>query len=309
MKNDFRNAGTMKRLCTIAILAVSIMVIVTGVMAAEEAESTELSESTEQGIIKPINLLTWLTSDPPNWGQGVLYAFLGGVGALVIVYSFIGGVFPGTTGKARIDEHTAQLKNVTERLKELIDESDLNVKAIEVIGKVVNDLRDDLWAERRRQFEVAAGIYITLGALFSALLAQDMLQAIVIGAGWTSFVGTLGLNKDYEKRKSDKDTTLDDVLSEAKELGKKAISLLEKNIAPLMEEKVISLLEEKGISLLEEKGIPLTKEEREKEFLSWEMETKEALKKEFPSWEMEISEALKKDLDALEKKVRIAQRL
>jgi len=55
------------------------------------------------------------------------------------------------------------------------------------------------------QFGLAAGLYAILGAFFAAMLARDLLQAILIGAGWTAYLGALGLKKDYAQRKSIKD--------------------------------------------------------------------------------------------------------
>ena len=51
-----------------------------------------------------------------------------------------------------------------------------------------------------------------LGAFFATLLARDILQALVIGAGWTTLLGTLGLKKDYADRKSTKDAALKQTL-------------------------------------------------------------------------------------------------
>ena len=48
------------------------------------------------------------------------------------------------------------------------------------------------------------------------LVTADLLQALVIGAGWTGFLGTLGLKKDYAERKAPKDATLEKTLERAK---------------------------------------------------------------------------------------------
>ncbi|HEY6723642.1 MAG TPA: hypothetical protein VI197_06395 [Polyangiaceae bacterium] len=37
------------------------------------------------------------------------------------------------------------------------------------------------------------------------MLARDLLQAIVIGAGWTAFLGAVGLKSEYARRKEKKD--------------------------------------------------------------------------------------------------------
>jgi hypothetical protein len=45
-------------------------------------------------------------------------------------------------------------------------------------------------------------------------LAQDLLQAFVIGAGWTGLIGSYGLRTDYAQRKSRKDQALNEVVGE-----------------------------------------------------------------------------------------------
>jgi hypothetical protein len=56
-------------------------------------------------------------------------------------------------------------------------------------------LADDLSKEMWRQYAVAIVLYAVLGAFFTAALAQDVLQALVIGAGWTGLLGTLNLRQ------------------------------------------------------------------------------------------------------------------
>lgn len=152
------------------------------------------------------NLFTWATgSTIPDWGRGGLYAALGLIGALVTVFTLIGGAVPGTAGFARIE---AGLKRVEERekiLDAMIQSTPKTASEIEAVEKATNNLRDDMRADRRRQFLVAASLYAILGAFFASMLAQDMLQAIVIGAGWTAYMGALGLKRDYAERKTVKD--------------------------------------------------------------------------------------------------------
>jgi hypothetical protein len=105
---------------------------------------------------------------------------------------------------------------LSQRLEELITASPPDAAAIVAVESTINNLRDDLWAERWRQFGIATVLYAVLGAFFSAMLAKDLLQALVIGAGWTGLLGTLGLKKDYAERKAPKDATLEKILDRAK---------------------------------------------------------------------------------------------
>jgi len=177
--------------------------------------------------VEAVNLFTWATSNPPNWGQGVLYTVLGLVGALVTLFGLIGGVVPGTAGSARIE---AGMKRVEERekiLDELIRSEESDSEKIEAIEIATNNLRDDLSADRQRQFTLAALLYAVLGAFFAALLARDLLQALVIGAGWTAYLGVLGLKKDYSERKSVKDEAIQKLLDALSQRDEAIRKLLE----------------------------------------------------------------------------------
>lgn len=240
MKNLLQNRGSMK---LIAFIVAVSMITFAGAIRAQESESPEPPQTTEQPQtpeptqspespdIKTVQLFTWAASDPPQWYLGILYAFLGLIGSLVTIYSLIGASLPGTAGQVRIDVNENRLENMSKRLEELVEESPPETEAIKEIGTVVNDLRKDLWKERWRQFGIAAILYALVGASFSVLLAQDLLQALVIGAGWTGLLGTLGLKKDYEERKNVKDAGLEEALTRIKELEKEMEKEVEKGVS------------------------------------------------------------------------------
>lgn len=201
----------MKRLPRTAILIVFASLLVTGSALAQGPEPIEVAD-----------LFVWAQTAPPDWGRGALFAGLGLIGALVTVFGLVGGAVPGTAGQARIDADTGRLEEMSKRLEELIKAPKPDAKVIEQVRKAVNELRDDLDRERWRQFRIATVLYALLGSFFSALMARDMLQALVIGAGWTSLIGTLGLKRDYAERKAIKDTALEKSLSTNKALKTKA---------------------------------------------------------------------------------------
>lgn len=166
--------------------------------------------------IKVAELLTWARETPPDWGRGALFAGVGVIGALITIFGLIGGAVPGTAGQAKIDADTVRLERHSEQLEKLITTSPPDAAGIAAVENAVNNLRDDLRAERWRQFAIAAVFYAVLGAAISTLLATDILQALVIGAGWTSFLGALGLKRDYAERKELKDTALEATAERAK---------------------------------------------------------------------------------------------
>ncbi len=172
------------------------------------AQAVEQPESTK---IEIANLFTWLFTTPTDWGRGALIAGIGLVGALVTTFFLVGGTIPGTAGQVQIDAEAERLDQFYKRIDELTKINSFDPKTVGVLSDMVDKMRDDLRGERWRQFWLAAVLYALLGAFFAAMLAQDILQALVIGAGWTGFVGNLGLKSDYKKRSSEKDSALDNL--------------------------------------------------------------------------------------------------
>lgn len=171
----------------------------------------------------PVTWFSWLNQEIPDWRQGGLLLLLGFVGSLVTLFGFIGGSFPGIAGQAKIDKDETRLEILSKKLEQLIissAESPLsgNSDVIKAVQETVNNLRDDLGKERWRQFFIASLLYSFLGAMFATMLADDFLEAIVIGAGWTALIGSLGLKKDYAERKAIKDESAKESQEVIKEL-------------------------------------------------------------------------------------------
>lgn len=163
--------------------------------------------------IQVADLAAWLENG--DWAEGGLFAAMGLIGALVTTFGLIGGAVPGTAGKAKIDADSERLDRMSQRLDQLIHATPPDSSAISAIETSVNSLRDDLQAERRQQYVIASVLYAILGAAFAALLAKDILQALLIGAGWTAVLGSFGLKRDYAERKAIKDEALESSLATA----------------------------------------------------------------------------------------------
>lgn len=192
----------MRGLCLVLLLLSSTLVV---------------GQSTDPSTDDQLKFLTWTKSDPDDWSTGGLLALLGLVGALTTIFGFIGGAIPGTAGKAKIDKEQADLDRCVKRIDELINNDDIEPDVINSIQQYANSLRDDIRTEQWKQFWVAIVLYAFLGAAFATMLADSYLQALIIGAGWTALIGTLGLKKDYQDRKDEKD-----------ELNQKLITQLER---------------------------------------------------------------------------------
>jgi opacity protein-like surface antigen len=174
-------------------LAVAMLIALAGVAPAVAAS------------VEP-HPLEWATGDTIDWAKGGLLLLFGAAGALFTIFTLVGGVVPGTAGQAQIEEDTAMLSKWTQKLATLIEGE--KVKEIDATQVAVQNLRRDVGRERWRQFLLASVLYLLLGAFFAAVLADDLLQAAAIGAGWTAVAGSLGLKSDYSKRKQTKDEVI-----------------------------------------------------------------------------------------------------
>jgi signal transduction histidine kinase len=170
--------------------------------------------------------LEWATGDSIDWSEGGILAGFGLMGALFTVFTLVGGAVPGTAGQAEIEADTKRLSLWTDELgKRITNNNPGRASEMEAINASVSELRTAVTRERWRQFVVASVLYILLGAFAATVLAQDLLQAIAIGAGWTAIIGSLGLKRDYSKRIETKDEALDS-------LKKHIDQLLQRSKAP-----------------------------------------------------------------------------
>jgi Trk-type K+ transport system membrane component len=167
------------------------------------------------------NVLTWLSSDPPNFILGVVYAGLGFTGAIIAIFFMVGGVIPGTAGQARIDADLHRLDLYKERLIELIHQNPPDTAAIDSIGNRKDKMSSRLLKDKMLQFLIAGTLYVIAGSLLAAIFAQDFIQAIAIGLGWTSFMGIFGLKKDYSVRRERKNSVIEKYMERVKILEEK----------------------------------------------------------------------------------------
>ncbi|MDL1910862.1 hypothetical protein FBQ81_09255 [Chloroflexi bacterium CFX6] len=181
------------------------------------------------GEIELANLFSWATTNPPNWLQGILYVVLGVFGALVTIYFVIGGTIPTASG-AKLEDEFKELEKKNKELSELRQKalenpSTANPALIDAFSNDADKQRDDLERKRQGMFRSWSLLYVLLGGFFSALLAQDLLQAITIGAGWTSVLAAFGLNKEKQEAKSEATKQADIVEQSIKDLEKKLAQL------------------------------------------------------------------------------------
>ena len=141
----------MGRVLSIIACSIVLSLVVAAPILAQEPPTTP-----GQGPPEVVNLFSWLTTDPPDWRSGILFAVLGFFGALVPAYGLIGGVFPGTEGKARIESGTKHM----DQLQQLLDTWYTSPLAtadprIQDLRQTIDEERKAMMKERWRQFAIA----------------------------------------------------------------------------------------------------------------------------------------------------------
>jgi hypothetical protein len=185
-----------------------------GTITALAGEGTQPASTT--------NVLFWLTSSPPDYVRGVGLALLGLAGASVVVFGCISGFkIPGLGAKnVQLDADEEELKSVQKSLHDLTIAPTGKAAEIKALTVEENALRASLWKAKSFQFSIAALLYGFLGAVFAAVLAQNWIQAVGIGAAWTSLVGTFGIKNENEKRANVKDDAIKEAIARNTEVQK-----------------------------------------------------------------------------------------
>jgi hypothetical protein len=194
------------------------------------------SEGDGEGDADPtrIDVFPWATSGgfDDNWVQGLGFALLGLIGALVTVYLFLGEFLPSMGGKAEYEEGKVELEELVKQRNAQLElregyaagkgkATDAQLRAAETLtgslDTAISQKESSLTQERRRLVAIGMPIYLVLGGAFAVLFAANILQALLIGFGWTAIADRLGLNKELAVRSAKRDETIAKLSDKAKE--------------------------------------------------------------------------------------------
>jgi hypothetical protein len=197
---------SMKRMfITIVLTAFLLLMLPTVALAQGEPSQVPVGD-----------LFSWFTQDPPNYRDGLLFLVLGALGALATMYTAVGGVMPGTAGKEELDrrqrdlEVARQLANgYQQQVEALNKQAALTQADLDRLNRYREDLKEaqnrgdklesKLSREKWTQFGIACVFYLPLGGGFAAALAQDLVQALIIGAGWPTLWGSYRLTNQVTR--------------------------------------------------------------------------------------------------------------
>ena len=158
------------------------------------------------------NFLAWLNQEPVAWRAGLLF-FLGGLtGAAATAFGAVGGLIPGTAGKEEVDRLTRERVAATKRKETYQTEydqvrNDPNATDAKKAALAADVQRaheteqktlDNLNKAKHAQYWQALPFYLPLGGVFATALAQDVLQALVIGAGWPTVWAAFQLRPEFK---------------------------------------------------------------------------------------------------------------
>ena len=89
---------------------------------------------------------------------------------------------------------------------------------------MINENEDRLDRERKSVRTQGIILYLFIGGVIAAILANSMVEAVAFGAGWTGFIGIFGIKKDSEERRKLRDKEDDEELKYIDEILTKKTS-------------------------------------------------------------------------------------
>jgi len=163
---------------------------------------------------------------------------LGVAGALVTAYLFLGDFLPSMGGKVDYDLQRGILDDLKKRKEKTLALLESYVQggeavpperleAAEQLSKdfetTITRMEASIAKDRWRLFRLGFPVYILLGGFFATAFATNLLQAILIGFGWTAVADRIGLNRELDARKAIKDDKVDTLEKQALEFQRKLI--------------------------------------------------------------------------------------
>jgi hypothetical protein len=184
---------------------------------------------------------------PTNILLGIFFFVLGVVGASIMVYL---GEWERLLGKsARILEIEAEIaskRSIADQIKDP-DEAEKRRKWEEMI----NEDEDRLDRERRTVRSQGVILYLFIGGILAAILANSLVEAVAFGAGWTGFLGMFGIKRDSEERRKYRNEEDDKALENFKTLAEKTQNAYNKGRSDGAEEIVDKIARIENITVAE----------------------------------------------------------
>jgi hypothetical protein len=155
-----------------------------------------------------------------NIGTALGFFALGLIGALVTIYLFLGEWLPSMGGKAQYETLLLEIDELKDRrdvlmsLREDFTEGDeeLSAERREEAKHLSDELEGEVETKTKRAETLhrrilAQGflLYALLGGAFAVLFAETLMQALLIGFGWTAVADRLGLKREESEKATRRD--------------------------------------------------------------------------------------------------------
>ncbi|HEX2295462.1 MAG TPA: hypothetical protein VHN37_09155 [Actinomycetota bacterium] len=173
-----------------------------------------------------------------NWREGLLYAVLGLIGALVTAFFYANEFLPSVGGTAEYGEVAVSVAERQERLDQLRKkreefafggDGEVSSDQVEELNRLyeheLNEQqkeRDWMRGEKRRNYLTAVPMYVLLGSAFAVLFATNPLQGVLIGFGWTAIADRAGMKRQAAEKEKHLDKNLERIEKVASEKVQKA---------------------------------------------------------------------------------------
>jgi hypothetical protein len=176
-----------------------------------------------------------------NIGTALGFFSLGLIGALVTIYLFLGEWLPSMGGKAQYETLLLEIDELTDRrdvlmsLREDFTEGgdELSAERREEAKHLSEELQGEAEAKTKRAETLhrrilAQGflLYALLGGAFAVLFAETLMQALLVGFGWTAVADRFGLKREESEKAPRRDQEIRK-LEKAAEEGEDAKRALE----------------------------------------------------------------------------------
>lgn len=219
----------MRRRIIFPLLATVCYMLLVGTALAQATTPTGTAEGSggnaRPGMSPVVNGMFFPWYDPanPDIIGGVLIALGGLVGATVMIWRFLGSPFPGTTNATKFPQAEALVETL-EAVVPRYTEERRSAQEIDAASNAANRARDNL--EQMNKSSSAASIfYLFLGVCFAVFIGRDLLQALLIGAGWGGVASSIGLNYIFKERIDVKDNAIDKLIEKASALEQNQASV------------------------------------------------------------------------------------
>ena len=168
-----------------------------------------------------VELFGWAEAEggfTDNWDTGLALALVGILGAAIAVFLVLGEPLPSAGSKAEYDLLGEELEEYQQALARTFA---LREMALTGPGPVVpperlaqiDALTDDLSRQvenvrrarqqlRRMLIGLGVPLYLVIGAAIASAVADDLVQALVVGFGWTAVADRFGLRNELAVKKT-----------------------------------------------------------------------------------------------------------